>query len=576
MDFTAAPTHKDVSTNALRGYYIIAVVATTIGIVAVGTLNLFTPLQFIRNEILGLVGSGPGLPTLPWMIRFMLPKMVTVLLTTYIAVIGALYLLLRPVATALNHAKMHDFVPPITLAKAKRSLLNLPVVFIPVNILIWFAIPIFTALFASLVANFDFRTSLIFGCRASMVGLIASAIASHHMEAYSRKHLFPYFFADGRLTDIKGVIQISISRRIRFNNRLGALVPLVILIVTMFTLQWELDTVVITARQYGRGIITFALIIFIYAFFATGTLNRVVSGNITRPLEDMVHTLNEVRHGNFDSKVSVVSNDEIGYTGETINEMTQGLKEREQIRQSLGLAREVQQRLLPAKNPSIDGLDIAGTSIYCEETGGDYYDFFKGANADGDSLRVVIGDVSGHGISSALLMATARALLRLRATLPGDLTEIINDANRQLTRDVAASGNFMTLLLMAIEPKKKQLHWIRAGHDPALLYDPENDTFTDLKGPGVALGLDENFDYRQESYAPLRPGQIVILYSDGVWEARNVRGEAFGKDALKSVIRSNASYSAQRITEVVIDQLYAFLRRKPPEDDVTLVVVKIK
>lgn len=575
MDFFVQRNLKSPPVSVLRGYYIFIFTATSIAIVGVGLLNLFTPLQFIRNEILGLSG-GQNAPSLVWVIRFVLPKIFAVLFISYAAVFGALYLLLRPIKVALVQSAAHGFAPPLMLARAKRALLNLPVVFIPVNVLIWIIIPFSTAFLASAINQIDFHISLIFACRAAMVGLIASAIASHRIEAYSRKHLIPYFFADGRLTDIKGVIQVSISRRIRLNNRLGALVPLTILIVTLFTLQWELGRVAITAEQFGRGIITFAIIIFAYAFLATGTLNRVVSRSITRPLNDMVHTLNEVRQGNFDSRVSVVSNDEIGYTAETINEMTQGLKEREQIRHSLGLAREVQQRLLPAKNPLVNGLDVAGTSIYCEEIGGDYYDFFKYQNNGDDALRIVIGDVSGHGISSALLMTTARALLHLRATLPGDLAQIVNDINRQLTRDVAASGNFMTLLMAAFEPHQKRLRWVRAGHEPALLYDPQADAFTELKGPGVALGLDEEFEYRQETYAPLQRGQVIALYSDGVLEECNSKGEMFGKKALKAAIRKGARYSAQRISEVIIDHLYDFLGHNSPEDDITLVVVKIK
>jgi sigma-B regulation protein RsbU (phosphoserine phosphatase) len=138
----------------------------------------------------------------------------------------------------------------------------------------------------------------------------------------------------------------------------------------------------------------------------------------------------------------VVSNDEIGYTGDVIN---------------------VQQNLLPKENPRIKGLDIAGKSIYCDETGGDYYDFIKLDGGRPANIAIVVGDVSGHGIPSALLMATARAFIRQRAYLPGGLSQIISDVNRQIVGDVEDSGQFMTLFYMTVDQDNRCLEWVRAG-----------------------------------------------------------------------------------------------------------------
>jgi sigma-B regulation protein RsbU (phosphoserine phosphatase) len=105
------------------------------------------------------------------------------------------------------------------------------------------------------------------------------------------------------------------------------------------------------------------------------SLTQFVIVNFAVPLKEIIQVLKDIRRGSFDRKVIVRSNDEIGYTGDVVNEMATGLKERDRMRHSLFLARDVQQNLLPAANPQIEGLDIAGTSIYCDETGGDYYDF---------------------------------------------------------------------------------------------------------------------------------------------------------------------------------------------------------
>jgi sigma-B regulation protein RsbU (phosphoserine phosphatase) len=144
--------------------------------------------------------------------------------------------------------------------------------------------------------------------------------------------------------------------------------------------------------------------------------------------------------------VQVLSNDEIGYTGDAINAMTKGLIEREKMQLSLNLAKEVQQNLLPNGNLNVDGFDIAGKSVYCDETGGDYYDFIIIDDTDEPKICVAIGDVSGHGIPSALLMAAVRSSLRQRTSLPGSTAEIISDVNRQLVKEVEDSGQFKLIL----------------------------------------------------------------------------------------------------------------------------------
>jgi sigma-B regulation protein RsbU (phosphoserine phosphatase) len=189
----------------------------------------------------------------------------------------------------------------------------------------------------------------------------------------------------------------------------------------------------------------------------------------------MMRVVDKVRDGDFHQKVKVVSNDELGDLGDGINEMTVGLIERDQIRQSLYLAKEVQQALLPRSVPDIKGLDIASASVYCDETGGDYYDFFVPEEPDAGRISIVVGDVSGHGISSALLMTTARAFFRQRSALPGRISAVVSDVNRLLAHDVADSGGFMTVFLLSIDRLNRRLSWVRAGHDPALLYDPDRE-----------------------------------------------------------------------------------------------------
>jgi sigma-B regulation protein RsbU (phosphoserine phosphatase) len=245
------------------------------------------------------------------------------------------------------------------------------------------------------------------------------------------------------------------------------------------------------------------------------------------------------------------------------------------MQQSLHLAREVQQNLLPKSNLRVNGFDIAGKSVYCVETGGDYYDFISIENADKQIIGVAIGDVAGHGISSALLMATVRSSLRQRASLPGSIANIISDVNRQLVQDVEDSGQFMTMFFLALNTESKQLEWVRAGHDPAIIYDPGLDSFSELSGSGIALGVDGGWIYEDNKKTDLSKGQIIFLGTDGVWEVRNNKGEMLGKEPILNTIRQNSSSDATHIIDSIFDTLDKFIGGVKIDDDITSVVIKI-
>jgi len=249
--------------------------------------------------------------------------------------------------------------------------------------------------------------------------------------------------------------------------------------------------------------------------------------------------------------------------------------EHDMVKKSLVLAREVQQNLLPDKHPQTERLDIAGRSIYCDETGGDYYDFIEMDGGEDGLLAVAVGDVSGHGISSALLMATVRSSLRQRLSKPGDPGAVVADVNRQLARDVEDSGQFMTMFYLMIDLNQNQLFWVRAGHDPAIFYDPDADTFEELSGSGVALGVMEEAVFKTNTKTELRQGQIIFVSTDGIWEACNLKGEMFGKERIHDIIKNNSALSADEIIDITIDSLKSFQQGALIEDDITMVVIKI-
>jgi sigma-B regulation protein RsbU (phosphoserine phosphatase) len=172
-------------------------------------------------------------------------------------------------------------------------------------------------------------------------------------------------------------------------------------------------------------------------------------------------------------------------------------------------------------------------------------------------------------------MASARAALRLRALLPGTPAEIIADVNRQFTADVDASGAFMTLFYLAIDSTRKSVRWVRAGHDPAILYEPATERFEELGGMGFPLGVEPDAVFEENEKKNLKPGGIIFIGTDGIWETRGPDGRLFGKEALRDLIRSTRERSARDITKAIVKTLETFRKGLKPSDDITMVVIKI-
>ena len=452
---------------------------------------------------------------------------------------------------------------------AKRRLLNEPFVLITVDLLVWLiAAAVYPLVFwVAYEGDFNWHRVVF---RTLMVCMVTLIVAFYFLEHILQKQMVPHFFPEG------GLSKISKSHRIRIRLRIAALILAcnIIPCISFMMILRETSRISLEPEilldSLRKSIFTNSLIFIITGLF----LARLVSLNLSKPLEEIISVVKNIRRGNFDSKVRVMSNDEIGYTGDAINEMAKGLQEREKMRRSLDLAREVQLNLLPKSPPNIKGLDIAGQSIYCDQTGGDYFDFFEPDGQKKGQLAVLVGDVSGHGIPSALLMASARAYLRLRSFLPGTLAQTVTDVNIQLCRDVGYSGQFMTLFFMGIDAETREIHWVRAGHDPAILYDPSSDSFEELMGKGLPMGVDEHLKYEENGKTGIPEGQVLIIGTDGIWEARGPDGKMFGKDRLYKILRQKSAFGAEEILNEIMSTLKDFKNGLPLEDDATLVVIR--
>jgi len=246
----------------------------------------------------------------------------------------------------------------------------------------------------------------------------------------------------------------------------------------------------------------------------------------------------------------------------------------EKVQRSLAQASMIQQNLAPKSNPLVKGFDIAGKSIWCDETSGDYYDFFQPAEWEQKKIGIVVADVIGHGISSALLMTTARAFFRERILSPGSSAALVTDVNQRLVMDIEKLNLFITLFYSEIDIKEKHFRWVHAGHEPAMLYDPAEDSFDALGGEGLPLGVMENWIYK-ESAKQLHSGQIILIGTDGIKETHNKHHELFGAERFNRVIRDHSRKQAKEIIEEMFDSLASFRFPVERKDDETLVVIKV-
>jgi sigma-B regulation protein RsbU (phosphoserine phosphatase) len=547
----------------LKGLYARNYTANIFGNFTIILLNRFTPLDVLKDWQ-DFIWQQGGILLIPFF-----------MLTVYATAGLMQFFIQRPISLALAQLESGKGIDGNIMRKAKHRLLNLHVILAAANLMLWFFFTLCLIGAIYFVMEMNLVTCAYIFFRGIIIGLIAAFLAFFLMDHFCRKNLVPILFPEGRLADLEGTIKISIIRRIRILYGAGTGAPMLMLIGTLGLVLWEIDDTAVTASAFGKDVFVFIVVLYTIFVAIALSLNFMVGRSILNPITEMMKVLRKVQRGNFHRKVKVVSNDELGRLGDGINEMTQGLLERDRMRESLNLAKEVQHALLPQAPPEITGLDMAAHINYCDETGGDYYDFFYNHDTDPKKISILIGDVSGHGVPSALLMASARAFFRQRLALPGSISQVVSDVNRQLAIDVRESGAFMTLFYLTIDLNNSRLNWVRAGHDPVILYDSGSGRFEKLRGSGLALGVDDKHIYKEYKKEGLTQGQILVLGTDGIWEAQNSRGDYFGKDPLFRIIRQYADIDAKGLLTTCLFSLEKFRGDAPPEDDATLIVVKV-
>ena len=245
------------------------------------------------------------------------------------------------------------------------------------------------------------------------------------------------------------------------------------------------------------------------------------------------------------------------------------MAEQEKIRRELEIAKQVQLHLFPQRVPLMKTLDYVGICKAAREVGGDYYDFLE---IGPGRLGLVVADISGKGISSALLMAGLQALLRSHAHLHGDRAELLVwDINR-LMHSSTSNGKYASLFYGFYDDTSRLLAYVNAGHLPPILYRKDG-SCSRLKTGGMVVGMMPDSAYRQE-VIKLEPGDILLIFSDGITEAMNLRDQEFGEERLVQLLSPLAQSSAQSISETILNKIAEHVGTAPQHDDSTLVVLK--
>lgn len=242
--------------------------------------------------------------------------------------------------------------------------------------------------------------------------------------------------------------------------------------------------------------------------------------------------------------------------------------ERQRLRQELDLAHEIQTALLPARTPRLTGLEVAAFLKPATEISGDFYDFIE---FDDKKLAVVIGDISGKGVSAGLLMAASRSSLRTKIESSPSLSEAVHEVNRVLLRD--AESRFVTLFLGLIDLQKKTFFYTNCGHMPGLLFKKHSGTIRELTVGGSILGAFEDFGYTEEELA-MENGDTLLLYTDGITDEENPAGEKYGLKRLYRLFEEKAPSDTKSIISAISDSVFHYMKGGTQADDFTLVAIK--
>ncbi len=254
---------------------------------------------------------------------------------------------------------------------------------------------------------------------------------------------------------------------------------------------------------------------------------------------------------------------------ETVNERDRIRTDLQRKQAELSIARDIQLSFLPDTIPPIQGYQISPVSLPAREVGGDFYDVIIPVSQD--KVGILIADVSGKGVPAALFMALSRTITRANATWHKSAVSVISETNTMICAD-ARSGMFVTLFFGVLNPQTRTFTYVNAGHNHPLVFR-DDISYEELITTGPALGIMDDVEYSQQ-VTTINPGDILIMYTDGVTESVNRNNEEFGVERLESVVKQHRHLPAEEIRDAIIRAVIEYSDGQEQFDDITIIVMK--
>jgi phosphoserine phosphatase RsbU/P len=327
-------------------------------------------------------------------------------------------------------------------------------------------------------------------------------------------------------------------------------------------------------------VFTLASVIFLLLEILALITGIVLTRRITKAVSDLYHATQYVQTGDLTHRVRIDRRDQLGVLGESFNLMTSSIsglieeqKQRQRLENEISIAREVQNQLFPQKLPSIPGVEIEAICKAARTVSGDYYDFIQLSPTD---LAIAIADISGKGISAALLMASLQAALRSQMLVEGSKTlssaELVSRLNKHLVRNTG-DDRFATFFIAIYDSATRTLRYTNAGHLPSLLIGHGSASHLDVGG--MVLGVVDDYEYEEGSVV-VPPDALFVAYSDGLVEPENVYGEEFGIHRLEDAAIRAKGAAPLMVAESLMAAAEEWAGTPEQADDMTVVVARLR
>jgi serine phosphatase RsbU (regulator of sigma subunit) len=333
-------------------------------------------------------------------------------------------------------------------------------------------------------------------------------------------------------------------------------------------------------------VLLFLTVLFLLIETAALLMGLTLARSITGSVHELFAGTERVRNGDFSHRIRVETRDQLGELSESFNQMTGSIEdllrqadEKKRLEEELRIARSIQMSLLPRGRLQIPGLSITALCVPAREVGGDYYDFFPLGD---DRFAVLIADVSGKGTSAALYMAELKGLMLSLSRTYRMPRELLLAANEIISHNLD-SRSFITMTYAVIDLAERRMYYARAGHTP-LIHRHETDAgdcVVDVLAPdGLVLGLriDGGELFARllvDAELPLRRGDLLLWFTDGITEAMNSNSDLFGEERLARLVDEHGHLAAEELRERILREIDAFVAGAPQHDDMTMILLKV-